>query len=498
MTPISRRLEETRKALTRAMRLNQNDDIVQRDFIALGQDCLLLYVEGMSSGSTMSQFVLKPLMECRELGSGVRASQTVMQKLLQVTEAEVMRTIEEVVEAVFEGQCAVLMDTVGEAFILDTRGFVKRSISTPLTENVVVGPHEAFTESLRDNLTLMHRMVHSPLLLCKSLSVGTEIPTQTAMLFMDGIARQEDVEEVEKRLTESRAPYVLSGGMLEQLMEDDPFAPLPQTVSTERPDRAVSFLMEGQVLVLMDGSPQVMALPISLWHLMHAPDDTAMRFQYGTFMRLLRVFGAVCALLLPAVFLSLVMYHPASIPMSLLTSIMESRVSVPISLFGEAVLMLTLFGLINEAGARVPGLMGSSMGLVSALILGSAAVDAGLVSPLLIIVVALSGLGSYAIPDYSLSLAFRILQMLLLIAGGLCGLYGVTALFLLLLCWTAGMQSLGRPYLAPLSPKRAHNPDLIYRAPIYRQRLRTYLANPFAMLRLRGRMRPNTDGEKRP
>ncbi|MEF9878196.1 MAG: spore germination protein, partial [Clostridia bacterium] len=209
----------------------------------------------------------------------------------------------------------------------------------------------------------------------------------------------------------------------------------------------------------------------------------------GSYMRLIRFIGAVISLLLPALFVSIVIYHPIALPMTLLTSILQSRTVVPISLLGESVLLLTFFSLINEAGTRVPGLMGSSLGLVSTLILGTAAVDAALVSPLLIIVVALSGLGGYALPDYSLSFAFRIAQMLLLLIGGMMGLVGVCMALVLLVCCVAGMESLGMPYLAPSSPKRTHNPDLILRAPVFRQRLRAYLANPAHMDRAHGRMR---------
>lgn len=174
--------------------------------------------------------------------------------------------------------------------------------------------------------------------------------------------------------------YVLASGILEQLIEDDPFAPLPQVVGSERPDRAVSFLLEGQVVLLLDGSPRSLAMPMGFWHLFHAPDDSYMRWQYGSFMRIIRLFGALVALLLPAMFVSIVVFHPMSLPMTLLTSIMQSRTTLPLSLFGETIFMLAVFQLINEAGTRVPGLMGSSLGLVSTLILGTAAVQAELVS----------------------------------------------------------------------------------------------------------------------
>ena len=206
-------------------------------------------------------------------------------------------------------------------------------------------------------------------------------------------------------------------------------------------------------------------------------------------MRLLRLLGALVTLLLPAVFVSLVVYHPITIPMTLLTSIMQSRTNVPINLFEETLLMVAVFALINESAIRIPGMMGSSLGLVSTLILGTAAVDAGLVSPLLIIVVALSGLGSYAMPNYPLSFAFRLGQVALLLAAGITGVSGLCYAVVMLLCWVAAMESLGQPFLAPGSPRRTHNPDLLLRAPTFRQRLRAYLSDPREMKRAYGRMR---------
>ena len=301
------------------------------------------------------------------------------------------------------------------------------------------------------------------------LSVGRGVSVKVSLCYIEGICPKETVDELLRRLSAIALDDVQGSGMLAQLLEDDPFAPLPQVGSTERPGRAASFLLEGQAVLLMDGSPRALVMPIGLWHLFHAPDDSYMRWQYGTFMRFLRLFGAAVALLLPALFVSVVIFHPIALPMSLLTNIIQSRSVISISLFTEALLLLTVFDLINEAGTRIPGLLGSSFGLVSALILGTAAVDAGMVSPLLLIVVALSGLGSYALPDYSLSFAFRMGQMLLLIAGGLMGLPGGCLVLITLIMRVAGMRSLGRPYLAPWIPKRARNPDLLTRAPVYRQ-----------------------------
>ncbi len=486
---FSRSLKRNLSMLEKALRLDQNDDIVTREFQCLGRDCALFYVEGMSSSAQMADGILRPLLHAQGDLSGKAMLDTVMQRLIEAPELKTESAPDAAVQELMRGQTLLLMDSVDTSLLVDLRGYARRSISTPQTENVVIGPHEAFVESLRDNLTLLHRMLPTPQFICKISEVGTQVSTQLALCWLDGACPKHTLEELERRLQGAALDYVLTMGELMQLIEDDPYAPLPQVVSTERPDRAVSFLLEGQALVLLDGSPRCLAMPMGLWHLFHAPDDSYMRWQYGTFMRVLRLVGAALALLLPAIFVSLVIFHPLALPMSLLTNIIQSRSIVSISLFGEAILMLTVFDLINEAGTRIPGLMGSSFGLVSALILGTAAVDAGLVSPLLIIVVALSGLGSYALPNYSLSFAFRMGQMLLLLAGGLMGLPGVCIVFLLLLMRVAGMESLGQPYLAPRSPRRAHNPDLVLRAPLFRQRLRAYLADPAHMERAHGRMR---------
>lgn len=474
---------------TQKLLLEQNNDIVKRPFHALGLECMLLYMEGMCSGQLIAQHVLRPLLRCREKVSGAEALTLSQMNLLEASEVKTETNMDAAAEELLRGQCLVLLDSVKEIIIVDARSYVHRPVMIPQTENVVIGPHEAFNESLRDNLTLLHRKLQSENFIVKIMAVGQKASIQLALCYLDGICPADTVQQLTQRLEGAAVDCVQSGGMLEQLIEDDPYAPLPQVLGTERPDRAVSFLLEGQAVVLLDGSPRALTMPVSIWHLFHAPDDSAMRWQYGTFMRLLRLLGATLALLLPAVFVSVVIFQPMVLPATLLTSILESRATVPISLFGEALLMLTVFNLINEAGTRIPGLMGSSLGLVSALILGSAAVDAALVSPLLIIVVALSGLGSYALPDYSLSMAFRLLQLALLVAGGLMGFPGVVLVLVYTVIRVAGMRSLGHPFLAPCAPARQHNPDLVMRAPIFRQRLRAYLANPAQTDRAEGRMR---------
>jgi len=369
------------------------------------------------------------------------------------------------------------------------KGFIKRIPGQPVNEKVVVGPHEGFNESLRDNVVLLRRMMRTPALISEAVQVGNKIPTRLCLMYLDGVARQETVEEIRRRIRGCNVDYVEGAGMLEQLIEDRPFALPPQMLSTERPDRAVSFLMEGQVVILMENSPQALAAPISFFHLFHAPDDTHMRWQYGAFLRVLRLAGLLIALLLPAVFIALSMYHPEGMSLPLLTSVLETQARVPLSLFTSMLLMLTVFSLINEAGVRVPGALGGTLSIAGGLILGQAAVQADLFSPLVIIVVAVSGLGSYGVPTYSLTLSLRIAQLFLVLAAGAAGFPGLIIGLFFLLIRLCSLTSLGQPYLLPYTPEAPANPDLALRMPIFRQRLRGALANPFHLRRAQGPMR---------
>ena len=223
--------------------------------------------------------------------------------------------------------------------------------------------------------------------------------------------------------------------------------------------------------------------------LFHAPDDTALRWQYGTFLRLLRALGLLSALFAPALFVALTCFHTEGIPLALLTSVQEAQSRMPIGVFPATLLMLLVFSLINEACTRVPSVMGGSLGVVSAIILGQAAVQADIVNPQLIVMVALSGLGSFVTPDYPASVALRIMQLLLVIAAGTAGYFGIFLLSFLLLLQILSGRSLSAPLFAPVTPVRPDNPDLVARYPVWRQRLRGYMANPVSMLRTRGRMR---------
>ena len=475
--------------LRQAAHTEESEDVIIREFFVLKHPAALLYVDGLADSENVQRFFLEPLLYAKPVSEDEPMDIYLMRTVLPLASVSPTFQLSTVLSRVFSGDAALIVDTMSGALIADMKGFVKRGITEPVNESVVAGPHEGFTESLRDNTVLIRRMMRTPALICEAETVGNKIPSRVCLMYLAGIARPENVKEIKRRLAGCNVDYVSSIGMLEQLIEDDPFALLPQIVCTERPDRAVSFLSEGQIILLMENAPAALALPVSFLHLFHAPDDTAMRWQYGTFLRLLRLAGMLISLLLPGVFIALTVYHPEGLSLSLMTSVVESQAKVPLSLFPSMLIMLLIFSLINEAGTRVPGALGASLSIVGGLILGQAVVEAELFSPLILIVVALSGLGSYAAPTFPLTLALRIGQLFLLLAAGAGGYPAMVLALFCLLLRAFGVTSLKAPYFSPIAPKRPANPDRALRLPIWRQRLRGAIANPFHMNRAQGAMR---------
>ncbi len=481
----------TRNALLirQAAHAEESEDVILRQFQAMGHKAALLYVDGLADGETLQRFLLDPVLKASAPNDGVPLDTYLCETVLPLASVTPTAQLSVLLTRVFSGDAALIVDTMPGALVADVKGFARRGIGEPVNESVVAGPHEGFTESLRDNTVLLRRLLRSPALISEQMTVGNKVPVRLCMMYLDGIARRENTDEMRRRIRGSNADYVASLGMLEQLIEDRPFALLPQAVATERPDRAVSFLNEGQIVLLMENAPQALVMPAGFLHFFHAPDDSAMRWQYGSFLRLLRMAGMAISLLLPAVFISLTVHHPEGMSLSLLTSVIESQAKVPLALFPSLLIMLLIFSLINEAGIRVPGAMGASLSIVGGLILGQAVVEAELISPLVLIVVALSGLGSYAAPSFSLTLSIRIAQIALAAGAGLGGYLGMTlVLFCLLMRWF-NLTSLAQPYFSPLAPVRPANPDAVLRAPVWRQRLRGAIANPFFMNRVTGPMR---------
>jgi len=473
---LSRNLEIFRSRLGAP----DNADVIVRRFRAGAFEAAIVAVDGMTDTKTLNENILKPCMDLpASAGEEVIPQERIaflMEHAVSVLPMKIKNNIDDIISDALSGQSVLLCEGCAVACVMDTRGFEKRTIGRPEAEKVVLGPHESFSESIRTSITLIRRIVQREELTTEFVSVGGAMKTRCALLYLRGTADERMLARIKKELMECSSDFPLTAGQIEQVIERHPLSLIPQCVRTERPDRAASFIAEGQIVILTDGSPEVISTPATIFHQLHTPDDASMRWQYGTFLRIVRLVGILIHLFLPGLYLSVLRFHPDLLSAMLLTSVYETSSRVPFPVFLEALLMTLAFDLITEAGLRAPGALGSALGIVSGLILGQSAVSADIVSPLLLIVVAASGLGGFCVPSYSLGVGLKITQLMIMCAGAAGGLYAMGLLTLTLLCLLCAMTSMGSPLTAPVAPGRMRNPDILLRLPLARQRAEAFFS----------------------
>lgn len=456
-----------------------NSDVVIREFNLTARNkqfkAFLFYIDGMVDTKQINDFVLKPLMlrnsantyadtENQIISEAVTNNITV-RKIKKVDMAEYIynclipqndvkkRTeFSEIFNSINSGNCALFIDTLEVCFDIDVKGFKQRSIENPKNEIVVRGSQEAFTEAIRTNTSLLRRIVNNENLMIENIEVGSVSKTKCAVCYMKNIANNDLVAEVRYRLNNIKVDYVLSSGQIEQLIEDAPKSLLPQMIATERPDRAADLILEGRVVIITNGVPYVLIAPGLLFDFLASPEDLNLKYQFSNFFKALRFLGLLIAIFLPGVYMAIATVHSEFIPTELLLVIMGSRQSVPFPVFFEILIMEVSLELIREAGVRVPTPLGQTIGIVGALVLGQAAVDASIVSPILIIIVAFTGIASFTIPDFSLGLYCRLTRFLYIILGYLFGFVGIAFGLFINLVVVCNMKSFGVSYLAPLLP----------------------------------------------
>lgn len=473
-------LDENMERVKKIMNIPPNQDVILREAYTCGFRICLIFLDGMVGRTAVDQFIIAPCLAARvqETIAPTDRADYVMKRVVAIDDAVKITGFEDLIRLALIGKTLMLIDGCAEGLAMETCGYEKRAVGKTSNESVVYGPKEGFVENLRTNITLIRRIVHSADLVSDVFTIGTQIPTQAAVLYIRGVVNERALQTVRRRVRSLNIPQCPGTGYLQQLIEDRPGSLLPQMLETERPDRVASCLSDGQVAVVVDGSPYVLIAPVSLWHLLHASDDSFMRWQYGSFVRLIRMLGLMLSLLVPGIYVALTIYHPHMIPMELLTSIIETRAKVPFPVVVEVLIMEVSFFLLNEASTRVPSLIGSSVGLVGALILGQAAVAASIISPILIIVIALTGLGNYTVPNYGVGIGIQISRLAIVLAGTLMGLYGIILSMGMILCYLCSMTSFGEDYMAPVAPFWPHNEDIIMRAPLWKQTKPLYLSRP--------------------
>jgi len=443
---------------------------------------LMIFMDGLTDRKEVENNLLKPLLlelnmqkQTAELaGSEVLA--TIKENILPLADLKLVETMQELCHHITSGDTVFLIDGSTTALAAGTRSWQGRPVQSPENEIVVFGPKEGFTETLRFNTALLRRRIKSTTLKIESMVIGRISKTDVVVCYIDNIAPPQIVEEVKKRLGQIDIDAVLDTGYLAELIADNKWTIFTQTEHTEKPDRVCGQLLEGKVCIMVDGSPMALVVPISFPEYMISPEDYYVHFIPASLFRLLRFIAFFIALLAPSLYVAIITYHHEMIPTPLLLTIAATRQGVPFPAFVEALLLDATFELLREAGLRLPRAVGPAVSIVGALIIGDAAVRAGLVSTPMVVIVAFTGIASFVNPSYNAGIIIRIARFGFLFAAGMLGFLGIIIGLILMALRMASLSSFGLPYLSPLAPfNLSYMGDIVVRRPWFASRKRPYM-----------------------
>ncbi|ABO50257.1 GerA spore germination protein [Desulforamulus reducens MI-1] len=469
---VSPYLEVNKKRIEEIYGLPDNKDFIIREFtIALAPpvQAFALFLEGMSEKAIINQNILQPMMLFSNFHEEVEGYllDHVKKRVLTGNQVTAHERYEQIIGGVNFGSTAVFIDGCDQALVVETKGWEHRGVGIALNESVVRGSQEGFGEILRTNTALIRKYIRSSKLTTEMLKVGNVAQNDVALMYIRDIANESLVQEVKRRIKSLKIDGVIDSGILEQLIEERPWSIAPQVMATERPDRVALMLLRGKVAIFLDGNPYVLLVPTTLFDQLHTQEDYYLRPLFGSFLRLVRGLAFYISFLTPGVYLAIVLFHKEMIPTELLLAISGSREKVPFPSFLEVLLMEISFEMLREAGLRVPGILGNTIGIVGAIVLGQAAVQANIVSPILVIVVAVTGLASFAIPSYSLQFSLRIMRFVYIALAAMMGFVGIVFGLFVQMHMMASLKSFGVPYLAPMSPTTGTTGDAVFRRPVF-------------------------------
>lgn len=464
---FSRNLEDNLSVIKKLYRIPDNKDVKLREMQleGFGKNAALLFISTISDVKSIEENILKPLTENTSANKKVKDVVSIQ----MVHEIEIFK---DAVKDVNKGNALLILDGEAKGYILDCPDFQSRAIEKPESEILIKGPKEAFNEKVVANISLLRKKIKNENLIVEGIEVSQRSHNDVYILYIRGLANEKLVDNIKERLGSLEVNAIQNLSLLEEYIEERNYSLFPSVLTTERPDRAASFLEDGYIALLMDNSPDSLVLPATFWSFFHSPEDHYLRIHYGNFTRALRMVALFITLFTSAIYIAITTFHAEMIPPDLLLAIASSREKVPFPAVIEILIMEAAFELIREAGLRVPSPIGPTIGIVGALILGQAAVEANIISPIVIIVVALGGLSSFAVADLSLNFAVRLIRFAFILSAAFLGIYGMTAFFAAGIFYLVSLKSFGVPYLAPLSPSYKSSKDTIFRRLVKNEKLR--------------------------
>ena len=421
-------------------------DLVQEEFSIEGETITLFYLSTLVDGMRIDDLLVEPLNQATLLSTA--------QITLNKYKFQAKVNLQDLLHDIASGSTVVYSETTNQIWVVPTFSVTERSITAPENETTILGPQDAFIESLETNVSLLRRRIRSTQLKSKTILLGTETKNTVTVMYMDNIANDENVARIMERLRNIEYQGFIGMPVLKQLLEDKPFSPFPQFGITVRTDNAMNELLNGKIIVMLNGSPEAAILPATFLEMFFSPEDYYNRWTTATLLRTIRVAGFFLSILLTSTYVSVLTFHPAMLPPQLLTIIADSRAKVPFPPILEVLIIEMVIEILREAGSRMPTKIGQTIGIVGGIVIGTAAVEAGLASNILIVLVATTALLSFIPPNFLMSNAIRIIRYLFIITAGLFGMFGQMVTLAWLINHLLSLTSLGSPYFSPVIPRK--------------------------------------------
>ncbi|KKK38220.1 spore gernimation protein [Mesobacillus campisalis] len=425
-------------------------DLVIRKLVIkqTGSQAAVIYLSGITDSKAIFNNVLDPLLFKNDREHDEADFKV---SLGHIREADSWPEIE---DALLNGETVLFVEGLAEAYIYDTPKFPSRSIEDSPVETYLAGAHVGFNEMASVNVALIRHQIHNRELKIKEMTVGERGKTKLSILYLADVVNPEVLKELENRIKQLNVDSIINAGVLAEYIEDQPYSPLPQLLLTERPDYAAAQILQGRIVTVVDRSPTVIIGPATFDVFFKSIDDYGSRWMVASFIRLLRYFGFFIAIFLPAIYIATISFHFEVIPLKLLFSVGESRERIPFPPYIEAFIMEFTLEMLREAGIRLPAKIGQTVGIVGGIVIGQAAVEAGIVSNIMVIVVALTAIASFIIPSYEMSSAIRLVRFPMMILASLFGFVGIVVGFMILIGHFISLESLTMPYGSPAAPLR--------------------------------------------
>ena len=424
----------------------KSDELIVKEIMCGDTKCAIVYMLGLTDSNSLSKFVITPLTNYKK----IKDLNTLMRECLTLSDIETEKDASNIISEILKGKGILIIDGFEETLILGVEEYKERAIDEPPTSSVIKGPRSGFVENLKTNLSELRKILATPNLRTINLKVGKHTQTLVTIVYIQGIADNSIVENVKKRIEKINVDGIIDSNYVAGFLEERPNSMFKQVGNSEKPDVTASKILEGRVAIIVDGSPIVLTVPFIYIEDLQSGDDYYSNHIRAGFVRWIRIFSIFVSILIPGMYIAIVMHHYKAIPLKFLITIVNTTKGLPLTPFAEILFVIILFEILYEASLRMPKYLGLALSIVGALILGDTAVKAGLISPPAVMIVAISGLTIYCIPDQAPQL--YILRLLFTLAGGMLGFFGITALIIFIIAYLCDFDSYGSAYFAPLAP----------------------------------------------